>query len=88
QASLAVEAAFAGLANELLARGVNTFIVAGGETSGTVVKQLGVNMLEIGQSIAPGVPWVRDPQRGLMLALKSGNFGNEHFFVAAQEYTE
>ncbi len=79
QASLAVEAAFAGLANELLARGVNTFIVAGGETSGTVVKQLGVNMLEIGQSIAPGVPWVRDPQRGLMLALKSGNFGNEHF---------
>lgn len=88
QASTAVEAAFAGLANELLARGVNTFIVAGGETSGTVVKQLGVNMLEIGKSIAPGVPWVRDPQRGLMLALKSGNFGNEHFFVAAQEYAE
>lgn len=88
QASAAVEETFARLATDLLGRGVNTFIVAGGETSGTVVKQLDVQTLEIGKSIAPGVPWVRDPQRGLMLALKSGNFGNEDFFVTAQEYAE
>lgn len=86
RASLAVEETFAQLTRQLLVRGVNIFIVAGGETSGTVVKQLDVKTLEIGKSIAPGVPWVRDVQHGLMMALKSGNFGNEDFFRLAQEY--
>ncbi|CNH50830.1 Hrp-dependent type III effector protein [Yersinia frederiksenii] len=87
RASLAVEETFAQLTRQLLERGVNIFIVAGGETSGTVVNQLGVNILEIGKSIAPGVPWVRDAQLGLMMALKSGNFGNDDFFCLAQEYS-
>ncbi|HEY0207947.1 3-oxo-tetronate kinase [Acerihabitans sp.] len=88
RASAAVEDAFARLTTQLLARGVTIFIVAGGETSGTVVKQLGVSQLEIGRSIAPGVPWVRDKERGLAMALKSGNFGTEDFFMSAQEYAE
>lgn len=85
-ASEAVEESFAQLTGLLLDRGVNIFIVAGGETSGTVVKQLGVDQLAIGRSIAPGVPWVRDTRRGLVMALKSGNFGAEDFFMLAQEY--
>lgn len=85
RASLAVETAFAGLTARLLARGFNQFIVAGGETSGTVVQQLGVRSLDIGRSIVPGVPWVRDRDRGLCLALKSGNFGDDNFFLLAQE---
>lgn len=66
--------------------GVRNFIVAGGETSGAVVKSLGVDSFLIGKAIAPGVPVVQtlnlDP---LNLALKSGNFGDEDFFFHAVE---
>lgn len=41
-ASRAIERTFARLSAKLLAAGVNTFIVAGGETSGTVVEALQV----------------------------------------------
>ncbi len=85
-ASEAVERMFARLAARLLARGVNTFIVAGGETSGTVVEALRVKRLIVGKPIVPGVPWVRETERDLALALKSGNFGDEDFFFRAQEY--
>ena len=64
--------------------------MAGGETTGAVVKRLGVPGLRIGAEIDPGVPWTqalehaagRDP---LALALKSGNFGSEDFFLKAWE---
>lgn len=61
-------------------------IVAGGETSGAVVNQLGVRALRIGAEICPGVPWTESvgPQP-LALALKSGNFGEERFFEQALE---
>lgn len=83
-ASQAIERTFARLSAKLLAAGVNTFIVAGGETSGTVVEALQVKRLAVGRAIAPGVPWVFS--FGLALALKSGNFGDEDFFFTAQEY--
>jgi uncharacterized protein YgbK (DUF1537 family) len=57
--------------------------VAGGETSGAVVKGLEVSALEIGPRIAAGVPMVRPAGRALALALKSGNFGGEDFFAEA-----
>jgi uncharacterized protein YgbK (DUF1537 family) len=68
--------------------GVGQMIVAGGETSGAVVKALGVTGLRIGPEIDPGVPWTTALQenageRPLALALKSGNFGTEEFFVKA-----
>lgn len=83
-ASRAIEHAFARLSTKLQSAGVNTFIVAGGETSGTVVEALQVKRLSVGRAIAPGVPWVFSS--GLALALKSGNFGDEDFFFTAQEY--
>jgi len=61
--------------------------VAGGETSGAVVKALGAEALRIGPEIDPGVPWTVTegaPVR-LALALKSGNFGNPDFFLNAWE---
>lgn len=85
-ASAAVERTFAQLATLLLARGFNTFIVAGGETSGTTVDALGVTRLTVGRPIVPGVPWVQETHRQLSLALKSGNFGEQDFFFHAQEY--
>ena len=50
----------------------------------TVVAALGVTTLEIGPEIAPGVPWTRSISGpDLVLALKSGNFGAEDFFLKA-----
>jgi len=83
-----VEDALAKIASGLVELGVGQLIVAGGETSGAVVKALGVNGLRIGPEIDPGVPWtiaLHDvPQaRPLALALKSGNFGTPDFFLKA-----
>jgi uncharacterized protein YgbK (DUF1537 family) len=59
-------------------------VIAGGETSGAVVKALGVNLLQIGEQIDPGVPaTVSSGAEPLALALKSGNFGGRDFFAKA-----
>ena len=82
-----VEDALAAIASGLVARGVGRMIVAGGETSGAVVRALGVKGLRIGPEIDPGVPWtvaLQDSGRKpLALALKSGNFGTPDFFLKA-----
>ncbi|WP_342663035.1 nucleotide-binding domain containing protein [Salipiger mucosus] len=63
--------------------GVTRLVTAGGETSGAVVEGLGITALRIGPEIAPGVPAVAAEGRDLVLALKSGNFGDEDFFAKA-----
>lgn len=84
-ASEAVERTFAAAAARLAQGGITRFIVAGGETSGSVTQALKVTGFAIGPQIAPGVPWVRALDKPLSLALKSGNFGAETFFTDAQE---
>lgn len=84
--SEAVELFFSRLAHQLQEFGVRNFIVAGGETSGTVTQSLGVKGFHIGPQIAPGVPWVKSIDGSLSLALKSGNFGDEQFFTTAQDF--
>jgi uncharacterized protein YgbK (DUF1537 family) len=84
----AIETAMAAIAVGLVRLGVGQLIVAGGETSGAVVKALGVSGLRIGPEIDPGVPWTvalqeRTPGLPLALALKSGNFGSDDFFLKA-----
>jgi uncharacterized protein YgbK (DUF1537 family) len=83
-----VEEALAAIAQGLVKLGVGQMIVAGGETSGAVVKALGVSGLRIGPEIDPGVPWttaLQTKREGapLALALKSGNFGSDDFFLKA-----
>jgi len=85
-----VEEALAAIAAGLVERGVVHLIVAGGETAGAVVKRLGVPGLHIGAEIDPGVPWTQALWHAagggpLALALKSGNFGSEDFFLKAWE---
>lgn len=67
--------------------GARRFVVAGGETSGAVTLALGVDRLDIGQEIAPGVPWTYCESLGtrIALTLKSGNFGIDSFFCDALE---
>lgn len=79
-----IEEAFAAIAAALAGAGVRTFIVAGGETAGAVVRALGVRVLAFGEDIDPGVPWTYslDPQ-GFSLLMKSGNFGGPDLFMKA-----
>ena len=83
QAGALVERTLATIAKGLVTLGVRQLIVAGGETSGACVQALGITQMQIGQQIAPGVPWMYcEPQR-LHVTLKSGNFGDNNFFTDA-----
>jgi len=77
----ALETLFGDVAKALVARGIGRLIVAGGETSGAVVTALGMDALQIGPKIDPGVPAMRSGD--LVLTLKSGNFGAPDFFHKA-----
>lgn len=85
-----VEATLAACAEEARNIGYRRFVVAGGETSGSVTKALGVTRLNIGAEIAPGVPWcfANSQNARIAITLKSGNFGNEEFFSKALEVLE
>ena len=64
----------------------NKIIVAGGETSGAVMLRLGYNSFEVGKSVAPGVPCLTPlSDQNVRIFLKSGNFGDEYFFLRALE---
>lgn len=79
-----VEATLSQVAKGLVTRGARRLVVAGGETSGAVVGALGVEGLQIGAEIDPGVPWTASlGEPRLALALKSGNFGTTDFFLKA-----
>jgi uncharacterized protein YgbK (DUF1537 family) len=89
RAGALIEQELAAAARSLADSGVTRLIVAGGETSGAVVGALGVKAIEIGPEIDPGVPWTKSLDgRGLVLALKSGNFGASDFFLKAWDLLE
>jgi 3-dehydrotetronate 4-kinase len=85
EAGAVVERALAACAVAAREAGARRFVVAGGETSGAVTQALGVDRLDIGPEIAPGVPWCfcRSGGHPVALALKSGNFGGPEFFAEA-----
>ena len=84
RAGTLIEQMFAEIARTAATLGVAHFIVAGGETSGAVVQALGVKAIKIGPPIAPGVPVTQTlGDKPLLLALKSGNFGDRDFFAKA-----
>jgi 3-dehydrotetronate 4-kinase len=84
RASEVIETAQGKIAMGLVAVGVRKLVIAGGETSGAVVSALNVKALQIGPQIDPGVPWTMSMgEPKIALALKSGNFGSEDFFLKA-----
>ncbi|MEL7255590.1 MAG: 3-oxo-tetronate kinase [Pseudomonadota bacterium] len=84
KAASAIEAFFAEIAQRAIQAGITRIITAGGETSGAVVEALNLGQLTIGPEIDPGVPALR-ANTGLVVALKSGNFGAEDFFEKADK---
>jgi len=84
RAGAMVEQALGEIAKDLVARGARRLVVAGGETSGAVVTALGITGLRVGAEIDPGVPWTASlDEKPIALALKSGNFGGDDFFLKA-----
>jgi uncharacterized protein YgbK (DUF1537 family) len=80
-----IETFFGAIAVKLVELGFKRIVSAGGETSGAIVTALNIKAMKIGPEIAPGVPALKDENRELVLALKSGNFGGEYFFKEAIE---
>ena len=80
-ASSTVENALAKIASAAVQNGFRRIVIAGGETAGAVVSNLGIKGIMIGEQIDPGVPTtvsIGNPSIGLVL--KSGNFGSADFF--------
>ena len=78
-----IEGLFSSLAKRLAENGICQIVSAGGETSGAVVAGLSAKVLQVGKKIAAGVPALRVDERALVVALKSGNFGDHDFFEKA-----
>ncbi|WP_128924523.1 3-oxo-tetronate kinase [Bradyrhizobium guangxiense] len=81
----AIEQTMADIAESLVKSGVRRLVVAGGETSGSVVDRLKIPGFLVGVEIAAGVPVLRavGVEGEMLLALKSGNFGGPEFFSDA-----
>jgi uncharacterized protein YgbK (DUF1537 family) len=73
------------LATLLRQSGVRRAVVVGGDTSGYVVRALGIHALEMAAPTAPGAPVCRayasDALDGVQLILKGGQVGRDAFFV-------
>lgn len=88
-----IEATMAALACGAYKAGARQFLVAGGETSGSVIAALGIERIELGEEVDPGVSWTigegHDRETGQTtrcnLLLKSGNFGRDDLFTTAWE---
>jgi 3-dehydrotetronate 4-kinase len=75
------------IAEGLIGLGCRQLIVAGGETSGAVVRSLGITTARVGREVTPGVPWLTtETDPGLSILLKSGNLGNPRLFLDAWDH--
>ena len=74
------------IAAAAVAQGTTGLIVAGGETSGAVIKALGIRELTVAAFTSPGVGLCFAEQPGrLALCLKSGKLGADDLFLTALE---
>jgi uncharacterized protein YgbK (DUF1537 family) len=70
---------------------VRRVVVAGGDTSGEVARQLGISSLRFVAPLAPGAPWCRVTSTrsaidGAAFAFKGGQVGRDEFFIAARDW--
>lgn len=87
RAAETTESSLSTIAAGLVALGCRQLIVAGGETSGAVVRKLGITTARVGKEVSPGVPWLStETSPGLSLLLKSGNLGTPELFLNAWDH--
>lgn len=63
--------------------GLDRLVVAGGDTSATVCRALGVQRLRVWREIRPGLPSLLAEASPMFLVLKSGSFGAPDFLAEA-----
>ena len=81
------EHSLSAIAEGLIGLGCRQLIVAGGETSGAVVRRLGITAAHVGKEVSPGVPWLQtETDPGLSILLKSGNLGTPELFLDAWDH--
>jgi uncharacterized protein YgbK (DUF1537 family) len=83
-----IEQALSKIVAAVSSKGLGRLIVAGGETAGICARALGIQQMQIGPQIEPGVPWCHailpsGASDGMHVAFKSGNFGSDEFFTKA-----
>ncbi|MEH7492104.1 four-carbon acid sugar kinase family protein [Neobacillus niacini] len=66
--------------------GLQRLVVAGGDTSGTVMRQLGITGNYVLEEIETGVPSGLAIGRNLLIVLKSGSFGSPEFLKRAIDH--
>lgn len=66
--------------------GLNRLLLAGGETSASVCRELGIDTLTVWREIEPGLPSCIGGNSRKLLVLKSGSFGNPDFFLKAIDH--
>lgn len=85
-AAAMAEAVMGTLAVRLLGCGVRRFVVAGGETSGSVVERTGIKRLTVGAYGGPGIGnATADHPMAVGFCLKSGKLGPVDLFLTALE---
>jgi uncharacterized protein YgbK (DUF1537 family) len=81
-----LERTLVALARTAVRRGARRVVVAGGETSGAVVRALEIDSVVVRGEEDTGVPWcVTTGSPSIALLLKSGNFGSPDLLVRAVE---
>ncbi|WP_366249699.1 four-carbon acid sugar kinase family protein [Terribacillus aidingensis] len=82
-----ISAALADIAKEVCDQtDLKRLVVAGGDTSGTVTRKLGIKGNYILEEIDTGVPSGLSMGREMLIVLKSGSFGKKDFLVKAIEH--
>lgn len=83
-----ISEAIATITSEVMKKtGQYRFVIAGGDTSATVCKVLGIQGMRVWQEIQPGLPsCVSHTDPSYFFVLKSGSFGNETFIEEAFEH--
>ncbi len=85
--SKSVSAALADITHRLMeSAGLKRLIIAGGDTSGTICRRLGIRGNYVLQEITPGVPSGLAIGRELLIVLKSGSFGPPDFLLQAARH--
>lgn len=89
EAGRRISLAFEAIARQVKAEtGLTHYLVAGGETSDSVSRGLGVRTMRIWQEIEAGVPMMTARTTGgeeVALVLKSGSFGSDTFLISAAQ---
>jgi uncharacterized protein YgbK (DUF1537 family) len=85
--SKSVSAALAEITEKIVSdTGLQRLVIAGGDTSGTVTRQLGITGNYVLEEIETGVPSGLAIGRNLLIVLKSGSFGSPEFLKCAIDH--